>query len=361
MELNHLKKIEFYDGSELLSRSQYDIFFSLGGRNIGKSTFFQKFIFRDFIKKNKLFGIIVKYEDDLSTFAANYFSQFWMDKWYSDYEMLYKRGKYYTRKKSDKKNIKDTKTGWKLCGYAIALNKNASIKSTTTYQDIDNLLFEEFMPLEDRYIGSAKDPYKEPKLLQSVYQSIARGEKGKRTRRVRLICISNNYTMNNPYFNYFGILNMVTTNPNSIYQRFYTYDKGNLHYALEFSQLKPESTGIETDDESYGIQFRDYRNELKTTKDKPKRPFMQFTFDNKYYVSIANYNDSLIAYQTKITNDPNNVLVYSCANYKTKEAMSMSSCKNSDLYRIIKNVYDKNIMYYDKLETFIQLTNILAW
>ena len=344
---------KFYDGSELLSRSKYDIFFSLGGRNIGKSTFWQRYIMRHFIKYKEKFIIIVKYKDDLSTFAANYFSQDWMDKWYPDYDILYKRGKYYIKLKTDDK--------FEQCGYALALNMNASLKSTTTFQDASNVLFEEFMPLEDKYIGSAKDPEKEPKLLTSVYQTIARGNKGEHTRKVRLICISNNYSMNNPYFTYFGILNMVTSNPNSIYQQFYTYDKGNLHYALEFSQLQPEMTGIEADEEATGVKFSDYRNELKYSKDRPKKPIIQLTFDNKYFINIARYNDSIICYYDKKVIDPNNIVCYTCSKFKNKDMLGMKLLKNNDLYKIIVTLFERNDIYYDKLETFIHLTNILAW
>ena len=352
---------KFYDGSELLSRSKYNIFFSLGGRNIGKSTFYQRLAIRGFLKKQKKFGIIVKFKDDLTSFAPNYFSDVWMNNWYPDYEIMYKRCRYYIRKKSDKKDDDDCKTGWKQCGYAIALAMNATIKSTTKYQDIDLLLFEEFMPLDDRYIGSSKDPEKEPKLLQSVYQSIARGLKGKHTRDVILICISNNYTMNNPYFTFFKILEMVTKNPNSIYQRFYTYDDKVLHYALEFSQLEPEKTGIETDDESFGVKFSDFRHELKITKDKPKKVIIQLTFDSRYIISVAKYNDSLIVYKDRMTSDPDNIVVYSCSKFKSREMLGIKLFKVHDFYNIIVRMFEGNYLYYDSLETYIQLTNILAF
>lgn len=349
----------FYDGSDLLSRNNYNIFFSLGGRNVGKSTFWQRFIIRHYIKDNEKFVIIVKYKDDLSTFAANYFSQQWMDKWYPDYEILYKRGKYFIREKGE---WLDDRQGWKQCGYAIALNMNASLKSTTTFQDATNILFEEFIPLEDKYIGSAKDPEKEPKLLTSVYQTIARGEKGQRTRKVRLICISNNYTMNNPYFTYFNILPMVSSNPNTIFQRFYTYDKGDLHYALEFSQLKPETTGIEADEEATGVQFSDFRNELRIPKKlKIKKVNIQLTFDGKYIINIAKYNDSLIAYKGDKIEDREEVYSYSCSKFKDKQTYGILAFKKEDAYKTIKYLYEKNLFYYDKLETFIQLTNVLAY
>lgn len=352
---------KFYDGSELLSRSKYKIFFSLGGRNIGKSTFWQRFIIRHFIKDNEKFIIIVKYKDDLSMFAANYFSQKWMNDFYPDYEIMFKRGKYYIRLKSVKTDEEDMKTGWKLCGYALALNMNASIKSTTTFQDATNILFEEFMPLEDKYIGSKKDPLKEPRLLTSVYQTIARGEKGKHTRKVRLICISNNYTMNNPYFTYYGILNMVTSNPNSIYQRFYTFDKGDLHYALEFSQMKPETTGIEVDDEATGVNFSDFRNELHYSKDKPNKVFLQLTFDSKYIINVAQYNTSYICYKGDKIYDNKNCVCFSCSKFKNKETYGIKYFKDLPFYRTFVKEFEKNNLYYDKLETYINLTNILAF
>ena len=346
---------KFYDGSGLLSHSQYKIFFSLGGRNIGKSTFWQRFVINHFIKYNEKFGIIVKYKDDLNTFGANYFSQDWMDKWFPDYDIMFKQGKYLLKEKNG--------NNWQLAGYCLALSMNASLKSTTTFQDIDNLLFEEFMPLEDRYIGSAKDPEKEPKLLTSVYQTIARGSKDKHTRKVRLICISNNYTMNNPYFTYFNILDMVSNNPNSIYQQYYTYDKGELHYCLEFSQLEPEMTGIEAEEQATGVKFSDFRNDLHYIKQpniKDNSVILQLTFDGKYIVNIAGYNNSIIAYKgTKFVDA--DIIKVSCSKIKNKECWGMKAFKNLDSYKALVKAFEKNTIYYDNLQTFIQLTNILAW
>lgn len=354
---------KFYDGSELLSRSKYNIFISLGGRNIGKSTFWQRYIIRKFIKKKEKFIIIVKYDNDLENdgFAANYFSDSWMEKWYKDFEIVYSKKKYFIRNKKDKKDEEDKKSGWQLAGYAVALNKNASLKSTTTFQDATNILFEEFMPLENKYIGSKREPEKEPKLLASVYQTIARGEKGKQTRKCRLILISNNYTFNNPYFTYFKILKMVTENPNSIFQRFYEYNDSKLHYALEFSQYEPEIIGIEADDEALGIRFQDFRNDLRITKDKPKKILFQLTFDEKTILNIAQYNEALIVFQTKNTIQDSDVICYSCSMFKNKKAFSIRVFKNREISRILINLYEKNLLYYDKLDTFINLTNILAF
>ena len=353
---------KFYDGSELLSRSKYKIFFSLGGRNIGKSTDFQKRAIRGFIKKRRKFGIIVKFQDDVEDFAANYFSDKWMNTWYPDFEIMFKGGKcrtYYMRKKSDKTNKDDKKSGWKECGYAFILNKSSTYKSTTKYQDVSFLLYEEFMPLNNRYIKKAKEPELEAKLLIELYQTIARGDKNKHTRKVTLICISNNYTLNNQYFTHFHILNMITKNPNSVYQRFYTYDDDKLHYALEFSQIQPELTGIETDEEALGIQFKDFRNQLKLTKDRPKKIIMQLTFNNEYIINIASYNDSLICYEGD--KDVICDLCYTCSPFKFKDRLGIKIFKGSDKYRILCKMFERNDLYYDKLETFINLTNILAF
>ena len=345
---------KFYDGSELLSHSNYDIFFSLGGRFIGKSTFFQRYGIRHFIKYGEKFGIIVKYQDDFKTFAKNYYSEEWMNQWYPDYEILFKMDTYYIKKKNEEE--------WRLCGYAIALNKNAAVKSTTTYHDVINLIFEEFIPLEDRYIGNASDPEKEPKLLTSIYQTIARGQKGKHTRRVRLFCISNNYTMNNPYFTRFGILNMVTNNPNSVYQRFYKYDKKNLHYVLEFSQIDPGSVGIEADEEDSGKLFIDFRNELKLVNktQKLKNPDIVLTFDNKYIIGISRYNESLATYQIKKF-DAENIPAFSCSNIRKADISHIKALKGTRTYQQIERLFNTNSMYYDKLESYIHLTNILAY
>ena len=168
--------------------------------------------------------------------------------------------------------------------------------------------------------------------------------------------------MNNPYFTYFNILNMVTSNKNSVYQQFYTYDKGDLHYALEFSQLEPEMTGIEGDDSAAGVQFADFRNDLHYINgNKPKEPEVQVMFDESYVINIARYNNSLCCWKDAKNKIYPNICSYSCGKYKRYDIMSMNALKKEEFYKQLTYLFQTNMLYYDKLETFIHLTNILAY
>lgn len=360
-----MKKVQegkngFYCKDGLMSyASKYDILICMGGRFIGKSTEWQRFIISEFISKGKKFGIVKATEAALKEFAPDYWSKEWMEKWFPNYELMYKQKRYFIRKKDEGQSDKE---GWEEAGYSFFLSRTSK-KSTTTGQDIDYLLFEEFTNQEGVYLGNSKDNLKEPELLISLYQTLARGQKGKSTRHLKLIMLSNLYSINNPYFQKFDILNMITSNPNSIYQRFYKYDKGKLHYVLEFPQLKPKEEIIAADELDEGIKFQDYRNELKFTTDKPKKLYLQLTFDNKYIINISKYNDSIICFKDKNNKivDDDDTMCFTCSKFKTADAMGINVFKNNALYKTIKTLFEKNKIYYDKLETFIQLTNILAY
>lgn len=348
----------FYCKDGAMSRfSKYNIGMIMGGRFIGKSTDWQIFFMKIMIRGVKI-GVVKPTDRALSLWAKKYWSPSWMNEWFPRYEFKYKAGKFFIRKK---RPDQENNEGWKECGYGYDLNHTMDTKSITEGQDIKWLLFEEFTNRAGKYLGNAENRLEEPEALMELYQSLARGKKGKNTRDLKLVMISNLYHLDNPYFIYFNALSMVTNSKNSIFQRFYTYDKGKLKYFIEFPQLKPIESIMAADEKDEGIKFQDFRNELKYSKDKPNKPLIQVTFDGKNIINIARYNETLICYRVKKIIDPINIPVYSCSQYKVKNVFSMKILKSQSFYDTLFKLFERNELYYDKLETFIQMTNILAW
>lgn len=335
--------------------SHYDIAICMGGRDIGKSTEWQRFIIKEFIEKGKKFGVVKATEKGLAEFAPHYWSEEWMDKWFPNYQLKYKKKTFYIRRKNEAQ--KDNEN-WEECGYGYYLSRTYG-KSTTQGQDIDYLLFEEFTNQEGVYLGNAENREKEPAQLLSLYITLNRGAKGKHTRHLKLIMLSNLYSLNNPYFTYLKALDMITNNPNGIYQRFYKYNKKGLRYVLEFVQIPPPKELIAADDNDKGYYFQDYRNSLHILKDKLKECYVQFTFDEKKYINVNYYNDGLAMWMTDKASDED-ILIYSCSKYKSinRKIYGIDMLTRQELV-LYKKIFSMNKIWYDKLETYILWTNIL--
>lgn len=348
----------FYSKDGAMARfSKYNIGMIMGGRYIGKSTDWQRFFIKEMIHGRKV-GVVKNSDRSLILWAKKYWSPSWMNEWFPKWELKYKSGKIYMRKKEEGQDASD---GWKETGYGYDLNHTMDFKSVTEGQDLKWLLFEEFTNRKGKYNGNANNRLEEPEALMELYQTLARGEKGKATRNLKLVMISNLYSLNNPYFQYFKCLDMIMNSPNSIYQRFYTYDKGKLHYFIEFPQLKPVSEIMASDEKDEGIKFQDFRNNLHLTKDKPKKFFMQLTYNGDYFVNLAPYNNTILCYKGKKLDDKDDVIAYSCSQYRDKQYMHINALKKQTSYRNITLLYEQNKIYYDSLETFINVTNCLAF
>ena len=355
----------YYNGQQLDSYKDYNLRFCLGGRNIGKSTYWQiRFMAQAIRKKNKRkFLMIVRTKEQLDVTCAEYYTQAWMDDFFPQLELKYKvskgTGRWWVRKKNEYDNDKQ---GWELVGYSTALRGQWAKKSTVLFHDADNIFMEEFMNTDNEYLGSQKDPDKEPRLLVSLVQTIARSNKDGRVRPVKVTLISNLYSMDNPYFRYFHILENVLGNSNSIYQRFYKIQMGDLKYVIEFSQLQPEKTGMEANENDLGVMFQDFRNELHIVeKVNNKKVAFQMTIDDDKYLNVSRLNKSWIVWDGKGKKLGGNVPCYSANTMKKFDTYNIKYFKTTMEYTNLKTLFNMNNLYYDSLQTYIHLTNILAY
>lgn len=340
---------KYYNANELLSR-HHTINMICGDRFGGKSTCIQRYTIKraiEFLKHNAKggqFAVLVRYDKDKKLLCETYFENT-MLMWYSDYELRYYRGLFQMR-------LKDTEE-WTTVGYAFALNE-ATKRKSTSYPFIKTIILEEFMNLEDKYIKSKSNAELEVELLISLYSTIARGN-GKQVRDdVKVFLISNNFYINNPYFKYFNLIDKIIKNP---FKRFYEMN-GKPRVLAEFTH-NDISLNIGRDEINKGSKFIDLQNDIKFAKDiKNKEVLLQLSLDNREFLNIATYNDTNVVYSNGSKIRPN-TLVFSCSEIKKEKIMSIKTLKNMDIYKKLLNSFNNNWLYYDKLETYITLYNIL--
>ena len=355
---------KYYNGDELLSR-HYNINFVCGSRLGGKSTWAQRYVLRKAIKnikknfKNNIiectdqFAILVRYEKDIDILCKTYFNNT-LEQWYPGFHLEYEAKKFYFTQSYE--DIKGNEVERKiLIGYAFALNNATKMKSTS-YPNINTIIMEEFMNLEGKYIKSKEEPELEVELLISLFSTIARG-KGRQFRDdVRVLCISNNFYLDNPYFKYFDLIQTILDNPN---KRFYE-KKTEPKCIVEMIKADIDIS-VGRDSKHQGSVFIDSQNQLRIVKDPVVNMVpMQLSMDNREFLNVARYNDSFIIFTNKDKIRPNTE-VYSCASIKRQGISHISIFKKSKAFIQLVNEYSNNNLFYDCLETYIIFKNILAF
>lgn len=340
---------KYYNANELLSR-HHTINMICGDRFGGKSTCVQKYAIKraiEFIKGNEKggqFAILSRYDKDKKILCETYFDNT-MIMFYPDYELKFARGIFSLKKKTD--------TKWHTVGYSFALNE-ATKRKSTSYPFIKTMIMEEFMNLEDKYIKSKSNGELEVELLISLYSTIARGN-GKQVRDdVKVFLISNNFYINNPYFRYFGLIDKIVKNP---FKRFYEINSTpRIIVEMTHNDIK---LNIGRDDINKGNKFIDLQNEIKYVKIiTTQKVLFSLTLDNREFINVASYNDSNLIFTNGNTARAN-VMTFSCSEIKKAGILSIQSFKNMEIYKKLKESFNNNWLYYDKLDTYIILYNIL--
>ena len=330
----------------------YTINMICGTRNAGKTTGVQKYCVKRAInyynqnKSGSQFAIIVRYDNNTSTLCKTYFDNT-MEQFYPDYEMTYSKKQFYLKHKKQNRKI--------VVGYPFALNKASEYKSTS-YPHINTILFEEFLNIKNKHICNKEHPELEVELLISIWSTIARGAGKKIRDDVKCLLVANCYYLNNPYFRYFKFLDDIVKNP---FNRFYV--KGNKPKALLEITHQNLELNFTRDGMASGTNFVDMQNELKIiNKPVVNDILFQLSLDNKEYINVARYNDGIIVFSNK-NKIRNNVMVFSCSEIKKKGIYNIKTFKALTQYKMLLEQFNNNWLYYDSIQTYIYLYDILAF
>lgn len=196
--------MRYYDGTKLLSMQDINgnrpaIYISTSNRSAGKTTYYNSYLLRQYVKTGAKFAILKRFVDDVPNAATNFFGALnvpadispGIARLYNGHTMDQsgKRGDAYNTLAYD---------GSK-CGYVLCLNRATKIKEASNQlSDVQTIIFDEFIPETGQYVAN------EIVKFMSVITSIARGG-GHQQRYVRIILISNYVTLLNPYYEAMGI------------------------------------------------------------------------------------------------------------------------------------------------------------
>lgn len=168
----------YYNGGELLSKNRL-INFVIGNRGGGKSYHWKVRCVKEFLKDNKEFVWLRRYNSELEH----------MKNWWKDIAHEFEGHKL----ESNKKHIK---IDGKICGHVGALSTSQRLKSNP-YPNVDKIIFDEF--LIDK--GSLRYISGEVELMLELIETIFR----MRDNNNKVIFVANAISIVNPYFSYFKI------------------------------------------------------------------------------------------------------------------------------------------------------------
>lgn len=169
----------WYSPHELLSRNCL-FNFLIGNRGGGKTFGTKDWAIKDFIKNGNEFIYLRRYKSELET-VSTYFAD--IQHKFPNHKLTVKGNKFYCNNK--------------CCGYALPLSTWITKKSTS-YPNVDKILFDEFLIERKQTIRYLPN---EVKNFLDMYETIARMREN-----VRVIFIANAISIVNPYFLYFNII-----------------------------------------------------------------------------------------------------------------------------------------------------------
>lgn len=196
---------KFYDGTELLSKRDAEgqlpeIYIVCSRtRSAGKTFFFTKKLFEDFLEKGEKFIIFCRNKLELGSVAAGMFKAM-LDVYHPEYtfsETTQMKGCYSNIIATTGSGKEEVKTH---VGYVVPLASADNVKRISSmFVDASQGLFDEFQP-------ESKSTYltDEVNKFLSIVTSVARGG-GDTRRRFPVYFCSNTISVNNPYFISLGL------------------------------------------------------------------------------------------------------------------------------------------------------------
>ena len=174
----------YYDINKMLSYNAL-LSFVIGERGVGKSYGAKKYVAKRFIKKGKQFAYVRRYKTELKEALIKkgehiFWKQIQKDKEVNNYKFDNDKELLYINEK--------------IAGYAIPLSISNILKSST-YDNVDTIIFDEFIIDNGNYHYLADEVVKILELIETLG----------RLRDIRVIFLGNAISITNPYFEYFNI------------------------------------------------------------------------------------------------------------------------------------------------------------
>lgn len=162
-----------------------EIFISTGNRSRGKTTRVMKYAVDNFLKDNKKFCLLYKFNNELKDVHKKAFATV-TQVHYPELE--------FTSQVRDRGSYIELFCNKQPCGYAVAINSSEKVKKASNMMsDTSLMIYDEFATESGQYCPD------EISKFQSIHTSLAR-DKDKHVKYLPVIMISNFVSLLNPYY-----------------------------------------------------------------------------------------------------------------------------------------------------------------
>lgn len=317
----------YYDGTKLLSLKDIngkrpELVMVTTNRTGGKTTWFSRYLVKSFKKTGKKFGLLYRFNYELSDVA---------DKFFNDIHELFFPNDEFSSEPFAKGMYHELYLNDEPCGYALSINSSEAIKkSSHLFNDIDHCFFDEFQSETNKYCPKEID-----KLL-SVHSSIARG-KGKQVREVPVYMCGNTVSLLNPYYTALGISGRLKEDTNFLRGDGFVIEQG---YVDSAAQAMKESGFNRAFKSSKYVQYASqniYLNDNYTFIEKPEgrgryvytvkylnKHYALYDYDNLGIIYVTDRYDASFPYKLALTTEDHNINYVMLA----KNALTISHYRN---------------------------------
>lgn len=331
---------EFYDGTKLLSMMdingrQPDIYLTTGNRSIGKTTWFNRYCVKDFIKRHKKFCLVYRYNYELSDCA---------DKFFKDIQRLFFIEHEMTEKRRANNIFVELFLDGQSCGYCVTLNNADALKKFShLLSDVDKMVFDEFQSENNHYCSN------EINKLLSIHTSIARGD-GKQVRRVPLYMLSNKVSLINPYFLSLGISDRLQEDTKYLKGDGFVLEQTYLEEVANMQLDSAFNRAFKNEDYVAYSAMNIYLNDTQTFIEKPTGVSTYVATikqgDNEYAVRFYP-RDNLYYIDKSVDKDFKVKLTFNASSHDTNYIMVGTS---SPYALMLKNIFERGMMRFKNQE-----------
>lgn len=308
---------KYYNGGKILNKKDIngnvpELFLVSGNRSSGKTTYFSRKIVKEFIKNQKQFVLLYRFNYQTENCEDSFFGN--LSTFFPDYSMTAKnrmRGAY-----------RELFLNGATCGYAIALNKADVIKTISSmFYNVDSILFDEIQSESNLYCENEINKF------ISVHTSIARG-KGKQSRYVPVYMLSNQASLLNPYFSTLGISERLRSDTKFLRGPGWVLEINKNEHAIQEQKAS-----------AFMSAFRDtdyYKHSIDNMYLNDNITFIDNVTGNNKYIATIKYKNKL--YSIREYQNPNIIYISNLIDIKNPNKIAVTSDDHNEIY-LLKNNY----------------------
>lgn len=328
---------EYYQLNKILTIKDLDgvlpwLIMVVGNRTAGKTFAIKAYLIRQWMRRRKKFVVFVRWHTDLRGVVTGFFDRDVGPLKFPDHDM--------SQRPVLGGMAQELLFDGVPCGYIIALNDVDKIKANSAlFSDADYGFLDEFQPESGRYCQD------EVHKLWTIVVSISRGGKtGAHIRNFRVFLASNNITLYNPYYDYFGVSTRLKPETKFLRGHGWCLEQTLNYEAAEAMRARYKGiTGKDMDYAASNIYLRD-TDAFLDPSNGPKGCLAVFVLRGKSYSVWGMARDDIWLISSRLKGETRNV--YACTDDDHKPG-TVRLARTAEVFKFLRKSYQQGMVRFD--------------